>query len=1269
MIEEVEEVSILVESRNGDNAARQPATADGIVESITDVAGRPQGESDGAADSDDETACERGFAGDRQSSLQDTTSKPSDDTSADGDIGRNGLLYDTNSSMPMLCDPDNKVAGEASDDGGDDDSNSRKQFASSLSGISAASGGSGSGSGSGRGEDTDGKGKDIEAPIRVRRGDFDINHENHYVIVIHGTFDAPPADGAPTWYQPPAPGEQNFCRKLSRLLAGGPIGEDAIWRELPCSALPGIPYPFHWDGTNTHAGRVTAAMKLHNLIDQIAQNDPAARIHLVAHSHGGNVMLKTVELYMAKLGRRQKDEWHPAVAERFWVAHRRSYDLIKKWRKIDLRGSWWRFFPFLVVFRGFNGQKAVKVKEQYPWAYHQGLDSFLRLPAVRQRRFLAFRHATSPITNALGALVFLGTPFYIKKWQKNGLLWFAVSTMMSVVIMYIFIIAYTSFWQIIVLLIAGRPEDFYSRSGPHFFIATGIMLLVLVKQIMDAVGNTVFYSGNLYHNPAFDWSPAMSALVIHAGKLDEASLALSMEPITRAYVFPHLTKLLKQTPWAPFPKAPTRYARQVDWWAYLFNCTIILVWDTLFFLPAAIMSVLSHIVAPIVTGTIQKMVVTISFGLSPGDLNNAYIYVDEQLDLDLASQQVDQWNVQKLLAEAKTKSLKGELMPGYEDDTVEKPEWMEPVHPHPHPARSPLGSPRGTPGTPNEEGETATAEAAESSAAAFSRTGSALRKRRGFRDVVMRHAAASESSMMGGRGVRLSTLAAVAEAAAVEAAAVKAGEAEIPAAGNEWEGKEAGAVDAAAEAFEKKGVAGSDQSGPVPCRVSFEGKLSRSLTSDEKASLEKEEEAASAKAAAAVEKVEEASVEVPAAVSSAGATTAPATGAATTAATTGATAVFASVSGASDTAPSSAGVAASQESEDPQDQEREKLVYDFLWDDKELSLLAEQSQTFQRLKSQMATIGRNPRLSEREFERQLQQLCVMIEERMGELTGRFDLNHGAYFRDPRILRVIAHFIEKRELPEWSKGIDGDIWRWNEHLAKIQSMQLLQMAAGGAGEGGGLGGGTGGGDGSLAEEGKSNAARLKSLLKSIRGGSMREGRSSKSLSAHLGEISELAGGARGLAEGLLGSAGSFNSRSRSKAVSFSMQGVSLPNLHPEAIAAPVRKLGSSVRTTVASTVVSTVNATTQIADSVFSGRMPQQQRGVVGTGGQGNVQLITDGSSGGSNSEGASGTAVSHEGAGETKMSRTQTSEGEPVVQRSGEKEMHLMHRSLSASGI
>ncbi|CAI5504818.1 unnamed protein product [Closterium sp. Naga37s-1] len=1146
-----------------------------------DVAGESHAENDDLTTSSfDETTGGSGAAVDGVSADLSTSrrrrrglwralvNKQTDDaTGTDDQLERKGLWQGARSAhiSCIPCGGHIKATGGAEghdrDENGDR-SSSWSKFPKSISGSS--------GSRSGRRGDAADDGKDIEAAIRVRTADFDTKSENHYVVVIHGTFDAPPPDGAPTWYQPPAPGEQNFCRKLSRLLALGPIGEDAIWRDLPCSALPGIPYPFHWDGTNTHAGRVTAAMKVSGRNEKDGERRREGKGE-----------------YMAKLGRRSKNEWHPAVARQFWAAHRRSYELIKKWRRIDMRGSWWRFFPLLIVFRGFNGQRASGVKESYPWAYQQWLDSLLRLPAVRQRRFLAFRHATSPITNALGALVFLGTPFYIKKWQSNGFIWLSVSTVLNVVLLYVFILVYTSIWQIIVLLIAGRPEDFYGQSAPPFVIATGIMLLINVKQVMDVLRTTVFYSGNLYHKPSFDWSPAMSALVIHAGKLDEASLALSMEPITRAYVFPHLTKLLKQTPWAPFPKPPTRYARQVDWWAFFFHCAIIFVWDTLFFLPAAIMSVCSHIIAPIVTGSLQKMIVTVSFGLSPGDLNYAYIYVDEHLDLDLATQQVDHWNVQKLLAEAKTKSLKGELMPGYEDDTVEQPEWLEPVLQSPRPP-SHLHSPH----------EATPTGAAESAAAASA--GSPVDPSTSPLGTQQTQGAFGRPwNRKGARGGRLTTLAAVAEAVVeanerglsfgsperepqagasvgvheregVGAAArgYQAGEtaaewseqaqAGVGAGRGGGEGREAEGrvvMGGVAERVVQKGGSGGEEEwfdapegewegrgGKSPQKQQTQQKPQKQQKLLRNVSLDRpeEEQQSLERAAEFLAGLNSPPVPSPSPLPrplphappafsphAAGLPTLSVPGvpggSSTTRAGDPAHSTADEASGkvhddASASAAAAAAAAATSVPEAPAESGKEKLVYEFLWDDQELAVMAEQSQTFQRLKSQMNKIGRNPRLSEREFERQLQQLCVMIEERMGELTGRFDLNHGAYFRDPRILRVIAHFIEKRELPEWSKGIDGDIWRWNENLAKIQSKQLQQMAMGGGGAGaGGPGnsggsGGLGGSGGKVGESssrekegsgGSSGAAKLRSLIKSMRGGSGREGAAAGSAAAGMG----------------------------------------------------------------------------------------------------------------------------------------------------------------------
>jgi hypothetical protein len=153
--------------------------------------------------------------------------------------------------------------------------------------------------------------------ITVRTRNADPSAERHYVIVVHGTFDPPsPDDKVPKWYHPDPGNPKNFCTILADNLAKSSmaLGGSAVWRELPvwappklrsvcCGIFPAeaevvVPYPFHWDGTNTHAGRIEGGRQLAVLMNTIGKNDPAARIHLVAHSHGGNVVLAGIHVRM-----------------------------------------------------------------------------------------------------------------------------------------------------------------------------------------------------------------------------------------------------------------------------------------------------------------------------------------------------------------------------------------------------------------------------------------------------------------------------------------------------------------------------------------------------------------------------------------------------------------------------------------------------------------------------------------------------------------------------------------------------------------------------------------------------------------------------------------------------------------------------------------------------------------------------------------------------------------------------------------------------------
>ena len=100
--------------------------------------------------------------------------------------------------------------------------------------------------------------------------------------------------------------------------------------------------------------------------------------------------------------------------------------------------------------------QASNLKELYPFASQQWLDSLLCLPALRQHLFLRHRFASSPITNPLGSLVFLGTPFYVKQWEKYGKPLLALTVVFSVAVAAVVMLFYLFFWEWLVLTIANK---------------------------------------------------------------------------------------------------------------------------------------------------------------------------------------------------------------------------------------------------------------------------------------------------------------------------------------------------------------------------------------------------------------------------------------------------------------------------------------------------------------------------------------------------------------------------------------------------------------------------------------------------------------------------------------------------------------------------------------------------------------------------------------------------------------------------------------------
>ncbi|CAI5987066.1 unnamed protein product [Closterium sp. NIES-65] len=622
-----------------------------------------------------------------------------------------------------------------------------------------------------------------------------------------------------------------------------------------------------------------------------------------------------------------------------------------------------------------GGHRAARAKERYPWARYRWLDSLLGLPSRRQRLFLAHRLATSPLCNALGGGVFLGTPFYVKTWQRHGVLLLLVTTAVSVGVTFVVMWGYVLLWRLLVLAMAGELSS----------------------------------SGAALHSVAL----------------------------------------------------------------------------------------LSRLLAPLIISVVRKAVVTVSFGLSPKELSFASVFVDECLHLDewSPSHHVQHWNVQvrshhmqvrshhmqvrshhmqvrshhmqvrshhmqvrshhmqvrshhmqvrshhmqvrshhmqKLLALAKTRSLRGEVMAGYEDDTRDmgKAVLREGLLEERVPQGGVTGkeiADEGSSGEGKAEERKEQEEVGEREVRVTrqgegdGRVGVEGAGSAGIDAIQTSVSSPQQGSCMhtaertGLSGTHLGLGEAVepfraAQQQMVAAAGEKGGKGRAPGSvrpslslmqqalrqgGERGEGDEEMGEEGGESKEGRAGGGGSAAEGVG--RVARKGGVGEAFVEgareEMKGKLVRPRHEGQLKA-----------------------------------------------TGVQHGSGRQQRVRARGSRE-----EAARVAYEFLWNDGALEAAASECETYKLLRSQLQAITHNPRLSDQECVRQVKQLCVMIEERFSELTGQFDLNHGAYFRDPRIIRAMVHFLGHRELPDWSREIDTDVLRAEQ---RIRFGRLGHRGAGG-----------------------------------------------------------------------------------------------------------------------------------------------------------------------------------------------------------------------------
>lgn len=105
------------------------------------------------------------------------------------------------------------------------------------------------------------------------------------MLLVHGTW----GKSANAWYDV-SKGPTGFASRLKTAL---------VMRGFVLDNL--ILMPFEWTGGNTHSDRLNGATALAFRIVDLTNQYPDATLHFVAHSHGGNVVLKALEEYLNKL--------------------------------------------------------------------------------------------------------------------------------------------------------------------------------------------------------------------------------------------------------------------------------------------------------------------------------------------------------------------------------------------------------------------------------------------------------------------------------------------------------------------------------------------------------------------------------------------------------------------------------------------------------------------------------------------------------------------------------------------------------------------------------------------------------------------------------------------------------------------------------------------------------------------------------------------------------------------------------------------------------
>ncbi len=389
----------------------------------------------------------------------------------------------------------------------------------------------------------------------------------HYVFLVHGTWGYEDSSKKKPWYAT----NSEFTSQLNKLLSeGSEVAAD--WQVRS----------FTWlECDNKHEHRIKAGRKLAAQIIKLRRSDPDSKIHFVAHSHGGNVVLEALSLWFLRLRSRgylafsssleQMAKDRPKLDETFTTAPTQDELKPRLIRAFRASALFKRVRPEIVEkLSGLPASSPVSPGwRDFLRDLDIGVFNAIDRGFTRRRVWseaAADLWAADPSIHGVGHLVFLGTPFYQKTWKCNrsglGRAWEKIrrlSLVMLGLLLYATVLGLLVYVFVMSVAAIFVGWNWNPAKWPPLIVLLAVFFgvipwLAALPKVPRAMRAQAYHDTNVY----FDWGYEslrrvshsiekrcrIPCLVVSAGLLDEALLGLSAQPVVEGAFRPQLREWL-----------------------------------------------------------------------------------------------------------------------------------------------------------------------------------------------------------------------------------------------------------------------------------------------------------------------------------------------------------------------------------------------------------------------------------------------------------------------------------------------------------------------------------------------------------------------------------------------------------------------------------------------------------------------------------------------------------------------------------------------------